>query len=118
MATDAPRIEDYGFGHIVIDGERYSDDVIIYPERVDDSWWRDQGHLLQMVDLEEVLEAKPDVLVVGTGAYGRMKLADGVEEALAERGIEVVAAQTEEACERYNSLAPDRRTVAALHLTC
>ncbi|MEA3403078.1 MAG: MTH938/NDUFAF3 family protein [Armatimonadota bacterium] len=118
MATEPPRIEDYGFGRIVIDGTRYSNDVIIYPERVDDSWWRDQGHLLQMVDLDGVLQANPDVLVVGTGAYGRMRLADGVEEALAQRDIDVVAAQTDEAVERYNELAPGRRTVAALHLTC
>lgn len=118
MATNAPRVDDYGFGHVVIDGTRYADDVIIYPDRVDDTWWRDQGHLLQMADLDGALAADPEVLVVGTGAYGRMKLADGVESALADRDIELVAAPTEQACERYNELAPDRRTVAALHLTC
>jgi len=33
--TAAPKIESYGFGEIVIDGRRYSSDVIVYPERVD-----------------------------------------------------------------------------------
>ena len=30
----APKIESYRFGHIVIDGETHTNDVIILPERV------------------------------------------------------------------------------------
>jgi hypothetical protein len=42
----APKIESYRFGEIVIDGRRYSNDVIIYPDRVDGKWWREEGHSL------------------------------------------------------------------------
>lgn len=113
-----PRIEEYRFGHITIDGRRYSDDVIIRPCSVDDSWWRDEGHLLQTQDLDDALVPPPEVLVVGTGANGRMQIADDVEDWLTERGIELVAVPTGEAVQRYNELAGQRRTVAALHLTC
>ncbi len=113
-----PHIDDYSFGRIVIDGTRYTDDVIVHPCCVDDTWWRREGHLLQMADLREVLEAIPDVLVVGSGAYGRMRVADEVRRALAERDVELIVAETAEACEQYNELAPERRTVAALHLSC
>jgi hypothetical protein len=34
-----PKIESYHFGEIVIDGRRYSSDVIIYPDRVEGQWW-------------------------------------------------------------------------------
>jgi hypothetical protein len=32
--------------------EKYS---IIYPDHIDASWWRGQGHLLQTEDLAEIL---------------------------------------------------------------
>ncbi len=112
-------IDHYQFGRIVIDGQSYESDVIIYPcWCVDDTWWRDQGHLLQLVDLEDALAAEPDVLVVGTGAYGRMKVAEEVHERLRQLGIDLIAARTAQAVEHVNELVESRRVVAALHLTC
>ena len=113
-----PRIEDYAFGHIAIDGERYEEDVIILPDRVISSWWRDEGHTLQTQDLDAVFEADVDVLVVGQGAYGRMSVPRKVEQALEEAGIEVVAHDTEEACQVYNRRREKGNVAAALHLTC
>lgn len=111
-------IEDYSFGRIVIDGEEYTDDVIIYPDRVDDTWWREEGHRLKVVDLDEILQASPEVLVVGTGAYGQVSISPEVRQKLEENGIALEAAPTEDACERYNELSEDKKAVAALHLTC
>lgn len=111
-------IEDYSFGRIVIDGQTYTDDVIIYPERVDDTWWREEGHRLKVADIEEVIEAAPEVLVVGTGAHGRVSIEPEVKQRLEEEGIELLSAPTEEACETYNDLCGEKKAVAALHLTC
>lgn len=113
-----PHIEQFSFGSITIDGTEYTDDVIVYPWAVDDTWWRDEGHVLKIQDLGDVLEAEPEVLVVGTGAHGRVAIHDEVREALDERGIELIAAPTPEAVEQYNHEQVDRRAVAALHLTC
>ena len=111
-------IEDYSFGRITIGGKTYTSDVIIYPDRVDGGWWRKEGHRLCMDDLEHVVAAKPEVLVVGTGAQGVMRVPDDVRQRLSELGIELKVAKTDEACGLYNQLAPERRTSAALHLTC
>jgi hypothetical protein len=112
-------IEKYGFGQIRIDGKEYSRDVIIYPEaRVDGSWWRREGHRLDEADLGDVVKAKPEVLVVGTGYYGQMKVPPETLDFLNSLGIEVQAAETKEACKRYNELKDIRKVVAALHLTC
>ncbi len=54
------KIDSYSFGRIVINGKTYTSDVIIYPGRVDASWWRKEGHLLQLEDVAEALQAKPD----------------------------------------------------------
>ena len=68
------KVEQYSFGNITIDGQTYTYDVIIYPERVDSSWWRKQGHNLQIEDLAGVIKAEPGVVIIGTGFFGVMKV--------------------------------------------
>ena len=111
-------IEDYSFGRIVIDGREYTSDVVIHPDYIDDCWWRQEGHRLQLADLEEILAASPEVLVVGTGANDLMRIAPEVEQTMAQTGVELIALSTEQACRRYNELQDQKRTIAALHLTC
>lgn len=107
------------FGRIRIDGQEYTRDVIIYPNRIDSSWWRKEGHRLQIEDIGDVLEARPDVLVVGTGQYGSMKIDKEVEDLLRNKGIGLRAAETPEACQIHNRLIETKSiVVTALHLTC
>lgn len=109
-------IEDYGFGRIVIDGKTYKSDVIIFPDRIMDNWWRKEGHALSIEDLSEVLKFKPKTLVVGTGSSGIMRVKDETREFLESKGIEVIIKKTKEACDILNSLGTD--AVGAFHLTC
>jgi hypothetical protein len=112
-----PQLEGYGFGRVTIDGREETSDVIVLPERVVRGWWRKEGHALVLEDLEEVLDELPQRLLVGTGAYGRMRPAAGTLEELRARGIDVEVLPTGEAVQRYGQLDP-RKTAAALHLTC
>lgn len=111
-------IESYDFGRIVINGRRFASDVVIFADRIDGNWWRKEGHVLSADDIKEIVEAKPEVLVVGTGYSGLMRTHPQTERYLKSSGIELVAAKTEKACEIYNELSKSRRVVAALHLTC
>jgi hypothetical protein len=114
-------IESYEFGAMVINGKRYTSDIIILPERVIDGWWRKEGHRLHVEDLEQILkrEPKPEVLVLGTGYYGLVMVSPEVENALKSQGIELVAQPTREACRIFNKLLNSkRRVVGAFHLTC
>ena len=113
-----PSIDSYRFGRIVIDNQPYSRDVIILPDRVIPNWWRREGHSLRAADLEEVLDAGPDLLVVGQGVYGRMAVTDEARQTLEQAGIELVAQPTKQACETYNQLRDRKAVAAALHLTC
>jgi len=114
----ANRIESYDFGRIKISGETYTSDVIIFPERIEASWWRQEGHILTIDDLSPVFEEKPEVLVIGTGFGGVMKVPDAVLKALRDMGIDTVVTKTQEACEEFNNLMEKEQVVAALHLTC
>ncbi len=112
-------IEAYEFGRITVHGRSYSSDVIVYPDRVDASWWRKEGHELSPDDIGEILKAAPEVLVVGQGASGCMKVLPETGDLLREKGIELRSARTDQACTIFNDLSrQDRKVVAALHLTC
>lgn len=111
-------ISSYSFGSITVRGKTYTSDVIIYPDRVDSSWWRKDGHNLAVEDLEDVLRERPSLLIVGTGASGVMRVPGETVRFLESRGIEVKAGRTAEAVELFNRAPGDRKVVAALHLTC
>jgi hypothetical protein len=113
-------IDQYSFGRIIVNGRTYTSDVIILPEEVNDSWWRAEGHEVCIEDLDPVFEASPEILIVGTGASGLMKVSAEASELMDRRCDQVHVLKTPQAVEKYNELekTTDRRVVAALHLTC
>lgn len=112
------RIDEYSYGHIVIDGREERRDLILTRTGVHANWWRKDGHALHLEDLGPVLQESPEVLVVGTGTDGNMRPAPGLVETLKEKGIEVEVLPTFDAVRRFNELLGIRHTAAALHLTC
>lgn len=111
-------IDIYHFGNIVIDGQKYTSDVIVYPDKVRSNWWRQEGHRLVPEDIRELVSWKPEVLIVGTGSMGCMKISPETEELLKAQKIELIAEPTPRACQIFNQISASRRAVAALHLTC
>ena len=112
-------IDSYSFGRIAIDERRYTADVIVLSDRVVDNWWRKEGHRLHVEDLKEAFETKPDVLIVGTGYYGLVKVPPETKKHIEAKGIRLIIQPTTDACKTYNRLKkPGTNIVAALHLTC
>ena len=111
----APKIETYRFGHLVVDGQIYTKDVIILPDQVLGGWWRQEGHAVRSDDLAAVLEADLEILIVGQGASGRMRVTSEVEQALQVANIQLIAQSTKRACQTYNQMREQRRVAAALH---
>jgi hypothetical protein len=112
------RIQSYRFGEIVIEGNSYSDDLIVFADRVQAGWLREEGHVLQVADLKDALEAEPEVLIVGTGTQQGMTVASEVVTHTKKAGIELLAFDTRMACQMFNELVGKRKVVAVLHLTC
>ena len=112
-----PRLEDYSFGRLTVDGSEQRRDVIVLPDRVVTDWWRQEGHSLVIDDLRDVLDELPERLIVGNGAHGRLRPHPAVIDELRRRGVEVEVLETDDAVRRYNQL-DERRVAAALHLTC
>lgn len=112
-------IQKYSFGSITVDGETYTSDVIVYRDRVQDKWLRNQGHSLCTEDITDILALKPDFLVVGCGRDGIMKVSDEIRKELEGDGIVLKSAPTDAAVAEYNKLVEEgKNVVGAFHLTC
>lgn len=111
-------IEEYQFGRMVIDGKTYTSDLILFPDKILSSWWRKSGHKLCLQDLEEVIRKKPDILIIGTGAMGIMKVNDEVRQYAQREGITVIIEKTGKAVQTYNHHPCGKKIIAVFHLTC
>jgi len=112
-------IDSYKFGQIVIDGAKYSSDCLIIAGAVKADWWRQQGHSLSVEDLQEVIEGRPAVLVIGCGVSSMMSVPERVVSVLKEHDIEVEISNTKTAVDRFNELlAAGVNAAGAFHLTC
>jgi hypothetical protein len=112
-------IDSYEFGSIIINGKAYTSDIIIFPDgKVKASWWRKEGHSLSIEDIIDLVQSAPELIIVGTGAYGFMKAAKELESQLKDKGIELKTAPTDQAMKLYNALYQKRKLGACFHLTC
>ena len=109
------------FGEIEIDGEAYLHDVVITAGKITkrkkkpSKQYRDRyGHT--PLSVEEKIPWGRDRLIVGTGAYGRLPIMDEIHQPK-QRGVEIVAMPTEEACQLLGDLKA-KKVYAVLHVTC
>ena len=112
-------IEAYDFGRIIIHGMTYTNDLVILGQRIKENWWRKEGHALHTSDIKDVVEEfAPDVVIIGTGYRGLMKVSSETRLYVQNKGIELLVEKTKEACELVNTLSKSKRVLAGLHLTC
>jgi hypothetical protein len=114
------RIDEYATGsHIRIGGKTYHQDLKIIDGEVKHNWWRGRGHRLDPADIDDILSARPQTLVIGTGYAGAMRVPAATLSAISDRGIRVIAEPTPQAVQTFNRLAETAATIAgAFHLTC
>jgi hypothetical protein len=113
-------IESYVSGRSMrVNGKTYTTDLKIIDDTVRDNWWRSEGHRLLSDDIVDILESRPDVLVVGTGYAGNLDIAANLRKDLVERGVRLLSGRTAEAVELFNQhQAKEENVAGAFHLTC
>jgi len=68
---------------------------------------------------EDGLAHKPDILLIGKGASGLMKVPASTEQTLQEQGVEVIAANTGQAWGTFDEqIDKGKKVVGAFHLAC
>src|SRR6056297_1712555 len=108
----------YEFGSITIDGIEYDHDLVIESGEIRN---RDKGPSKPLkpeyghtpLSGNEELPLSANRLIIGTGAYGRLPILDGVYQKARERGVKVDTMPTSEAIRHLGDL----ETNFILHLT-
>jgi hypothetical protein len=112
-------ITEFSFGKIVVNGKTYTNDIKIVDGQVISEWWRRSGHRVEVEDFTDVLEAGPEVVVIGRGSPGLMKTSASLREKLATHHIVLIEKKTSKAIEVFNKIFQEGRKVAAgFHITC
>ena len=112
------KIESFSFGSITIEGKTYASDVVVYPDRVETSWLREEEHRPQIREFSEIVKSEPEILIIGTGYAGVLSIHDQIRNYLTSKGIDVRVEKTKQAIEMFNDLSAKEKVVAVLHITC
>lgn len=112
-------IERFSFGNIVVNGITYRNDIKIIQGKVVSTWWRQHGHRVDVDDIQDIVDAKPTVLVLGKGSPGMMKSSRSLKKFLEKNGIVLIEEKTSRAIQTFNRLFKEGEHVCAgFHLTC
>jgi len=110
------------FGEIEIEGDRYTDDVVIDAGRIEKrkkkgskAYRGRYGHT--PLSTEETIPWGGKRLIVGTGASGLLPIMPEVLAEAERRGIEIVAVPTEEALRLLGETDAEEAR-AVIHVTC
>ena len=112
-------IEAYQFGEIKINGETYHYDVCLDWKGEILRWQRKESHWIDLEDVKLALEKNPEILIIGTGAYGVAKVSEKVKEKANELNLELLISPTKEAIEAFEkNLSESKKVIGLFHLTC
>jgi hypothetical protein len=112
-------IDKYTSGHIVVNNITYHQDLKIIQGQVVDNWWRKAGHRVDVNDMKDVLDASPDIIVIGTGYAENMRVSDDLTSETRQLDIRLIAENTNKAVQTFNDLFSRGKNVSgAFHLTC
>lgn len=97
-------------------------DVKLWPGGAREWDWRETGthHVpgVQPADVEELVAAGAEVVVLSRGMLRRLRTSDEAVEWLRGRDVEVHVEETKRAVALYNELAGQRPVGALIHSTC
>jgi hypothetical protein len=111
-------LDRYEFGAIVLGRQRYNSDVIVLSDGTVETWSRPQDHVVHAGDVDRLIATRPELVIIGSGTVGNLRVRPEALKRLQDEGIEVVAYRTNKACQTYREMRQQGRVAAAFHITC
>lgn len=110
-------IDETSFGEIKIKGKTYYSDMIV--------WWdgkaeyREKSHIVEVNEFARLARRDPEIIVIGRGQHGIVKIAPEVKELAEEKDIDIYMEKSPKAVEMFNAFAESgKKVVALIHTTC
>jgi uncharacterized protein len=102
----------YGSGYVAVNNQRYERSIVVTPEAIHDTWAVTGVDAIGANELAFLLELKPEILLLGTGATHRFPGPAALRE-FARVQIGVESMDTAAACRTFNILMAEGRNVIA-----
>ena len=83
-------ITNFSFGRIVVEGQTLTGDIKIVQGQLVPDWWRRSGHSVEIDDVQDVLASDSDILVIGRGQPGYMKVSPSLRQELEKKSIKLI----------------------------
>lgn len=106
-------IEEFSFGMFRIAGKTYYDDIKIINNKVK-SWQNRRGLEITLDNIKELVDSQPEILIIGSGASGLLKVPDEVKMNIMSHRIKLIVQKTTEAVATFNNAVKEGRKVAAI----
>jgi hypothetical protein len=107
------------FGSITIDGKTYDSDIIVSWDGEIKEARTFVRHLFGNNELKELIKKNPDVIIVGTGDSGFLKVSDEVRSLCKQKNVELVEMISKKAIEKFNdNLKKGKKVIVFIHITC
>ncbi|CAD86272.1 MULTISPECIES: Mth938-like domain-containing protein [Nitrosomonas] len=102
----------YGEGYVAVNQVRYTDNMIVLPNRIIEHWQASSISQLGMEHFDALLAMQPEIILLGTGTSLQFPDASLMRMILSrDIGFEVM--DTQATCRTYNILSSEGRRVAA-----
>ena len=112
-------INKYEFGLIAVNGKEYRHDVVVFWNGLVENWERFESHNISSDDILFALSKNPEIIIIGTGGEGVVKVSDEAKKAIIEKGLNLAIEKTEEATMIFNNhMAHGKKVAGLFHLTC
>jgi uncharacterized protein len=105
-------ITGYGVNFIEINRKKYTQNLIVLADKIVEGWEVKGFTLLSEMSFDDLLELKPEVILLGTGDKHQF-LHPKIFRKLTDQGIPLECMTTAAACRTYNILMSEGRNVAA-----
>ena len=121
-------IEETSFGSVTIDGVIYDHDVVILPDEIirrkkeitknkhgtSHKFTKEEMKFyLNRVDISDI-----NLVIVGTGQYGKLGLKPETKKLLEENDIEYEQVKTPELIKQYKNSDSRKNSITIIHVTC
>ncbi len=110
--TNGYTVHSYTDEEIRIAGKNYRQSLILAPDQIVENWSVTDADLLEEEQLQQILELKPEIVLLGTGKQRVMfNTTEKMQLLMLFPGMEMM--ETAAACRTYNLLAAEGRRVVA-----
>jgi hypothetical protein len=121
MLIKMVKIDSTKFGSITIDGKTHheEDNYIISWDGEITGLHTAQRHLFDEPELEMILKRNPEMLIVGTGDSGLLKLSEEAKRKCKQNAIGLIYDISRKAIVKFNeNVIKGKKVIAFIHVTC